>query len=131
MSASSLWRRTPDPLRAVAAAEHALSEERRLLFSGDLPAVVEVADRRVAEISALERLLAAEPAHPERLAEGLRKFRARAERHAKLLEAAMSGAQAARRKLKAIDDARTTLPGYDASGAPRARSVSQGLGRKA
>ncbi len=131
MSGSSLWRRAPDPLRAVAAADHSLSEERRLLFSGDLPGVVDVADRRVAEMAALERLLDAEPADPDRLAEGLRKFRSRAERHAKLLEAAMSGAQAARRKLKAIDEARTSLPGYDASGAPRARSVSQGLGRKA
>ena len=114
--------------RMVAALSAALEAERGLLLAGDFDRLAEAAATREARTEAFAAL------SPEDLAGSaapLARLRAQAARNVALLQAALDGAAAGRRRVTEIAEARRTLTGYDRSGAPVDRTATATSGRRA
>lgn len=92
----------------------ALQHEREHIIRGDLAGLAEDSEAREARLAKLESLKAPISA---RLQRRIERLRADAERNAGLLQAAMKGVQAGRRKIEEMVAARHSLASYDASGA--------------
>jgi hypothetical protein len=109
-------------------AQGLLSHERALLMEGRYDDLMKAAERREALLAALtgagDGALA-----PQR--GRLSALRAAAERNLRLLEAALDGVAAARRRLTAAKQARAGLSGYDAKGAPVETRFGKPDGRRA
>jgi hypothetical protein len=110
--------------RLIETAKRGLTVDRANLLKGDVAAVARAAEARAAALQAVTALdaegLRALAPQLEALGEATR-------RQMGLLEAARDGARRARHKLEAMLDARDRVPGYDASGAPRAAAPGKNL----
>jgi hypothetical protein len=105
-----------------------LDRERDLLIAGDYDRLAEEATARQERMLAIaNHNLDGIPA----LAPLLERLRAGITRNTGLLRAALDGAAAGQRRIAEILAARTSLTGYDASGAPVDRTTRIADGRRA
>jgi hypothetical protein len=105
----------------------ALDHERALALGGAFGALADAAAARDRQI---ESLLALGAGAAKTIAPQLDAIRAAATRNMGLMQAALDGAEAGRRYLREIREARERLSGYDASGAPRVHTAPT-TGRRA
>jgi hypothetical protein len=114
--------------KAIAEARAMLSKERALILDGrydDLQAAAEAREARLAPLAqASESTLAA-------LRPQLSALRAAAARNQALLQAALDGVTAARRRVAAVNGARAKLATYGPDGAPVVKTHDRSGGRRA